>query len=327
MNSSREQKAAGSLALRTGQLLAFTLAIIGPLAAVASADPASPPRPSPTRMECSSLPSSILGRSVSYCVALPADYSMSTARYPTLYFLHGLFENEQSWSERGGEEVLDNLVGRGEVGRFLVVLPDGGKTFYVNSFDGRERYEDFFIQELVPAIDRAYRTVADRQARGISGTSMGGYGSLHLGMRHSDVFSAASAQSAALLPKFPNPIPTEGRWGFYARILQGPFGSPLNEAYWESNNPLTLAEQPDRFAELKLYFDCGDHDRYGFEEGAQLLDKTLTDKGFPHEFALRPGNHGWSYLTQYMQYALLFHWRAFERSAAVAHPGSKPAAR
>jgi S-formylglutathione hydrolase FrmB len=276
------------------------------------------PRPEVTKIECSSLSSAILGRSVDYCVALPADYAASNARYPTLYFLHGLFENERSWSERGGQEVLDGLVSQGQVGKFLVVLPDGGKTFYVNSFDGHERYEDFFIQELVPAIDRTYRTVPDRQARGISGTSMGGYGALHLSMRHAEVFGTASAQSAALLPKFPNPIPTEGRWGFYARILQGPFGSPLNEAYWEANSPLTLAEHPEHFANLKLYFDCGDNDRYGFEEGAQLLDKILTEKGFRHEYALRPGNHGWSYLSQYMKYALLFHWHWFEQSSAAA---------
>jgi S-formylglutathione hydrolase FrmB len=288
---------------------------------------ATAPRPAVTKVECSSLSSAILGRSVSYCVALPGDYAASTARYPTLYFLHGLFENERSWSERGGEDVLDGLVSQGQVGKFLVVLPDGGKTFYINSLDGHERYEDFFIQELVPAIDRTYRTVSDRQARGISGTSMGGYGALHLSMRHADVFGTASAQSAALLPKFPNPIPTEGRWGFYARILQGPFGSPLNEAYWEANSPLTLAEHPEHFANLKLYFDCGDNDRYGFEEGAQLLDKILTEKGFRHEFTLRPGNHGWSYLSQYMKYAVLFHWQCFEQSsAAVAHTSLKQGA-
>jgi len=282
------------------------------------------PRPPVTKIECSSLSSAILGRSVSYCVALPGDYAASTTRYPTLYFLHGLFENERSWSERGGQEVLDGLLGQGQVGEFLVVLPDGGKTFYINSLDGHERYEDFFIQELVPAIDRTYRTVSDRQERGISGTSMGGYGALHLSMRHAEVFGTASAQSAALLPKFPNPIPTEGRWGFYARILQGPFGSPLNEAYWDANNPLTLAEHPEHFVNLKLYFDCGDNDRYGFEEGAQLLDKILTEKAFRHEFALRPGNHGWSYLSQYMKYALLFHWQGFEQSGATAaHTGSK----
>jgi S-formylglutathione hydrolase FrmB len=276
------------------------------------------PRSPVTKLECSSLSSAILSRSVDYCVALPEDYATSTARYPTLYFLHGLFENEHSWSERGGQEVLDGLVSQGQVGKFLVVLPDGGKTFYLNSFDGHERYDDFFIQELVPAIDRTYRSVPDRQARGISGTSMGGYGSLHLSMRHADVFGTASAQSAALLPKFPNPIPSEGRWGFYARILAGPFGSPLNAASWEANNPLTLAEHPEHFANLKLYFDCGDNDRYGFEEGAQLLDKVLTEKGFRHEFVLRPGNHGWSYLSQYMKYALLFHWQWFEQSSAAA---------
>ena len=285
---------------------------------------ATAPRPAVTKVECSSLSSAILGRSVSYCVALPGDYAASTARYPTLYFLHGLFENERSWSERGGQDVLDGLVSQSQVGKFLVVLPDGGKTFYINSIDGHERYEDFFIQELVPAIDRTYRTVSDRQARGISGTSMGGYGALHLSMRHADVFGAASAQSAALVPKFPNPIPTEGRWGFYARILQGPFGSPLNEAYWEANSPLTLAEHPEHFANVKLYFDCGDNDRYGFEVGAQLLDKILTEKGFRHEFALRPGNHGWSYLSQYMRYALLFHWQWFEQSSsAAAHASLK----
>jgi len=260
-------------------------------------------------------------------VALPIDYTSSAARYPVLYFLHGLFENERSWGERGGQEVLDSLFGEGQVGKFLVILPDGGKTFYINSIDGHERYEDFFVQELVPAIDRTYRTVPERLARAVSGTSMGGYGALHLGMRHADLFGAASAQSAALLPKFPNPIPTEGRWGFYARILQGPFGSPLNEAYWEANSPLTLAEHHENFANLKLYFDCGDHDRYGFEEGAQLLDKILTDKRFPHEFTLRPGNHGWSYLSQYMKYSLLFHWKCFGIADAVAaHTNSKPAA-
>jgi S-formylglutathione hydrolase FrmB len=248
-------------------------------------------------------------------VVLPPGYDPSAAtRYPTLYYLHGLFEHAQSWTERGGEQIWEDLMGKGEVGKFLVVLPDGGRSFYVNSMDGHERYEDFLIQELVPAIDHLYRTLASPAARGISGTSMGGYGALHLAMRHPDVFGSASAHSAALLPKFPSPLPTEGRWGFYARILQEPFGSPLNEAYWEANSPLTLAEHPERFAGLKIYFDCGDHDRYGFEEGAQLLDRILSAKQFPHEFALRPGEHGWSYLNQYLPYSLRFHWQYFHQA-------------
>lgn len=303
--------------------LGFTL-LGGPAALQAAGGGASQSRTAgSTDLECSEVQSAILGRAVSYCVALPADYASSgRKRYPTLYFLHGLFENDRSWADRGGKEILDGLLAKGEVGPFIVVLPDGGKTFYINSFDGQNRYEDFFVQELVPFIDQHYRTNAQRAARAISGISMGGYGSLHLGMRHADLFGAASAQSAALIARLPNPLPSTGRMGFLAELLQGTFGSPLNEAYWEANSPLTLAEQPDRFADLKLYFDVGDQDRYGFEEGNEQLDRILKSKNFPHEFVLRPGNHGWDYEDMYMQYVLLFHWRLFEpqEQAAVRTP-------
>ena len=268
--------------------------------------------PQATTLDCGSVESAILGRGVNVCVVLPADYSLrGTRRYPVLYYLHGLFENEQSWSERGGKDILDGLVSSGSISPYLVVLPDGGRSFYVNSYDGRERYDDFFIQELIPAIDKKYRTIPQVAERGIGGTSMGGYGALHLAMRHAEVFGSASAQSAALLPALPHPLPTDGRWGFYARVLQAPFGNPLNEPWWDANNPLRLAEDPQHFAHLKLYFDCGDQDRYGFNEGAAALDKILTEKGFSHEYHLRAGGHGWSYLGDYMKYALEFHWKAF----------------
>jgi enterochelin esterase-like enzyme len=275
--------------------------------------------------DCRTVPSRILSRPVDVCVVLPADYNSSAPqRYPVLYYLHGLFENEHSWIDRGGQEILEGLLSSHTVGEFIVVLPNAGKSFYVNSYDGRDRYEDFFIQELVPWVDHTYRTFATRETRGIEGDSMGGYGSLHLAMRHSDIFGSATAQSAALIPKIPDPLPTEGRWGFYARILEQSFGSPLNVKYWDKNNPLTLAGDPSRFANLKLYFDCGTDDRYGFNEGAVLLDKILISKGFPHEFHLREGGHGWSYLTQYMQYPLMFHWRAFEAAEkGSAHTGGK----
>jgi S-formylglutathione hydrolase FrmB len=285
------------------------------------------PRPGTAKVDCSAISSKILGRSVSYCVALPPGYDASPSqRYPPLYFLHGLFEDEQSWINRGGQEIWESLTTQVQISNFIVVLPSGGRTFYVNSQDGHDSYEDFFIQELVPEIDRKYRTQAAPAKRGISGVSMGGYGALHLAMRHPDVFGSASAHSAALLPKFPDPLPTEGRWGFYARVLQGPFGSPLNESYFDANNPLTLAEHPDRFPHLALYFDCGDHDRYGFEEGAALLDRLLTQKGFPHTYALRPGGHGWDYMHQYLHFSLEFHSKIFtegEKAGATGRAGGE----
>jgi S-formylglutathione hydrolase FrmB len=234
-----------------------------------------------------------------------------------------MFEDERSWAERGGKELLDGMLAKGQLGPFLVVMPDAGKTFYVNSFDGKVRYEDFFTQEFISYIDQHYRTLARPAERGLFGVSMGGFGSLHIGLRHADLFGTVSAQSAALLPKFPNPFPATRRWQFYAQVLQGPFGSPLNEAYFEANNPITLAEHPEAFQNLKLYFDCGNHDRYGFQEGNELLDQELTAKHFPHQFTLREGDHGWSYEADYMQYALLFHWQAFQQAtAAAATPAS-----
>ena len=274
-------------------------------------------------LECNSLSSSILGRGANYCVALPPGYEASAERYPVLYFLHGLFENEKSWGDHSGQQTWESLMSQGKIGKFIVVMPDGGKSFYVNSFDGRERYEDFFMQEFIPAIDRKYRTMANREGRGISGVSMGGFGALHFGMRHPEVFGSASAHSAALIAKFPDPLPTEGRWGFYAHVLQEPFGAPLNEVYFEASSPLTLADDPERFANLKLYFDCGDQDRYGFDEGARELDQILTSKSFAHQFALRPGNHGWSYLDQYLHYSLEFHWQVFSKAESAGRAGKR----
>lgn len=297
------------------------LGLIGVYCAVAIAPAVA--QSAPTQSVCGSVPSKILGESVSYCADLPAGYNSTQTRYPTLYFLHGLFENYQAFNENGGKDVLDDLLKKGRIGPYIVILPDADNSFYVNSYDGRVRYEDFFIQELVPFVDRTYRTIRNVHARGISGVSMGGYGALHLAMRHPDVFGSVSAQSAALIAKFPNPLPETGRWGFYARIAGEAFGRPLNEAYWDENSPLTLAEHPEKFPNLQIYFDVGVNDRYGFEHGAELLDRILNQHGFHHTFVLRPGNHGWDYEQKYLQYSLIFHWRVFHAFENAAGSGGR----
>ncbi|TAM81036.1 MAG: hypothetical protein EPN47_14255 [Acidobacteria bacterium] len=277
----------------------------------------------PGTINCDSVPSKILGHPVDYCIDLPADYATSTSRYPVLYFLHGLFENDRRWIDRGGKEVFDHLTADGTIGQFIVVLPNGGETFYIDSEDGKERYEEFFVQELVPFIDHHYRTIDAKGARGISGLSMGGYGALHLAMRHSDLFGSVAATSAVLIDKLPNPLPAEGRWQFYSRILSQAFGSPINQAYWEKNNPLTLARDPSKFEGLKIYFDVGDQDRYGFEKGAAILDEILSKENYPHTYALRPGGHGWEFLDQYMQYPMHFEWQCFEKAVQAANSSAE----
>jgi S-formylglutathione hydrolase FrmB len=296
---SKRQRLHGAV-LCAGAALCFTYLLIGCSKVSAAAGPSI--------VQCDSVPSKILDHPVDYCVDLPANYATSGKRYPVLYFLHGLFGNDHRWIDRGGKEIFDRLTADGTIGQFIVVLPNGGETFYINSEDGKDRYEDFFVQELVPFVDHHYRTIATREARGISGLSMGGYGALHLAMRHPDLFGSVAATSAVLIPALPNPIPTEGRWQFYLRILSHAFGSPLNQAYWEANSPLTLAKDPSKFQGLKIYFDVGDQDRYGFEKGAAMLDQILDKENYPHTYALRSGGHGWEFLDQYMKYSLGFQW-------------------
>src|SRR5208282_1935917 len=79
------------------------------------------------RAECRSVPSKILGRNVAYCVLLPPSYDADkTHRYPVLYFLHGLGENEQVLPNSGGWNLIQDLWDEKRIGEFLIVTPDGG---------------------------------------------------------------------------------------------------------------------------------------------------------------------------------------------------------
>src|ERR1700757_2953798 len=112
-----------------------------------------------SRIDCNALPSRILKRAVRYCVYLPAGYGIEKPpqRYPVLYFLHGLGDNEQTLFNSGGWTLLDDLRNQHKIGSFLIVAPEGRRSFYVNSADGSVRYSDFFLQEFMPAIESKYR--------------------------------------------------------------------------------------------------------------------------------------------------------------------------
>jgi S-formylglutathione hydrolase FrmB len=84
-------------------------------------------------------------------------------RYPVLYFLHGLGDNEQTLFNSGGWTLLDDLRQRHKVGDFLIVAPEGRRGFYINSADGSVRYSDFFLQEFIPLIESKYRVSSGRK--------------------------------------------------------------------------------------------------------------------------------------------------------------------
>ncbi|MGC1374306.1 MAG: alpha/beta hydrolase-fold protein, partial [Candidatus Sulfotelmatobacter sp.] len=161
-----------------------------------------------SRIDCSAIDSRILKTEVHYCVYLPASYAGEhpAQAYPVLYFLHGLGDNERTLFNSGGFELLDDLHRQHKIGEFLIAAPEGGRTFYINSANGKVLYSNFFLQEFVPFIETKYRIEKGRGHRAVSGISMGGYGALRFAFAYPQLFSAVSAQSAALITESPQEL-------------------------------------------------------------------------------------------------------------------------
>jgi S-formylglutathione hydrolase FrmB len=276
----------------------------------------APPTRAAARAECVSVPSKILNRSVPYCVLLPPTYDeQKSSRYPILYLLHGLGDNDQFLIHSGGMNLIQDLWEQHQLGEFLIVTPAAGTSFYINSQDGKRRYEDFFLQEFMPAIEKRYRTQPGRNSRGIAGISMGGYGALHIAFRHPQLFAAVAAHSAALIENLPKISTQNSRQFPQLRVLGDAFGSPFDAAFWNQNDPVTIARAAN-LSGLKIYFDCGSEDDYGFESGATALDKLLTSRHISHEFHLYPGAHDWTYFASHLPASLEFESHAFESAAS-----------
>ncbi len=271
-----------------------------------------------SRIDCNALKSRILGETVHYCVLLPPSYNSapanSSGRYPVLYFLHGLGDNEQTLFKTGGWNLIEDLRGQHQVGDFLIATPDAKTSFYVNSADGKVRYSDFFLQEFVPYVENKYRIRRERRFRAISGISMGGYGALRFAFAYPDMFSAVSAQSAALMIESPQELNAALRSGSpLGRLLGSVFGNPINVPHWKENDPFLLARKNKAgIGKLAIYFNCGRDDEYGFEVGATALDRQLQEEHIKHEFHLYPGNHSASYFGAHLGEVIEFHSKLFE---------------
>ena len=166
-----------------------------------------------------------------------ATAGRSPRRYPVLYFLHGLGDNEQTLFKAGGWGLIEDLRQQRQISDFLIIAPEGKSSFYINSADGRVRYSDFFIREFIPYIESHYSIRRERSARAISGFSMGGYGALRFAFAYPELFSSVSAQSAALIAEPPRqteatrtPTPLSGLFGAV-------FGNPIDAPSLEPEQP------------------------------------------------------------------------------------------
>jgi S-formylglutathione hydrolase FrmB len=288
------------------------MAVLGCLFVLRSLGAAQPAAHSPamtsSKVECSTLQSAILARPVPYCVMLPPSYAQDrTRRFPVVYYLHGLGDNEQSLANLGGWPIYDRLMREKKIGEVALVAPAGFASFYVNSRDGQFRYEDFFLHEFLPAMEKKYRIGTTRAQRGIMGISMGGYGAMHYGFKYPEMFAAVSASMPALIEHLPREFSAE-----WQRKLMGTiFGDPPDLTFYEENSPFQLARTAPLPAlkRMTIYFDCGAQDRYGFNAGTLAMDKLLTGRGVAHEVHIDPGGHNWQFALEHFAASLEAQWK------------------
>jgi len=296
--------------------LSLVLGIALSIAAAPAASPAQAAVPQGQVLESLKFSSPILGRDVNFSVYLPPDYAGSTRRYPVVYLLHGYSDNETGWVQFGEVPLAaDRAIADREIPPMIIVMPDGGVAWYINDFQNKVRWEDMFVQEFIPHIDATYRTRMAREYRGISGLSMGGWGSLTLAMRHRDLFAACAVFSAAVWTEKDAGAMEGPQYDRMFGPLFGPHppekGQPT--AYFKSVNPISLAGSiaDTELRKVRYYVDCGDDDF--LIQGNCALHLALLERKIPHEFRVRDGAHTWTYWRTGIVDGLKFIGASFHR--------------
>jgi enterochelin esterase-like enzyme len=217
-------------------------------------------------------------------VYVPPGYDEArNRRYPVLYLLHGFANDQHSWHRYGrANDILDNLLAQKRIEPFLVVMPLGYGGAHVNG-DGTgvapngdvrgdaTRYERDLLEDVIPMIDRKFRTVSDRRRRALVGFSMGGGQAGRIGLRHLETFSQVGVMSAGM--------------------AGGPDSEPM--ATLAAN-----AAKTNKLIDL-LWIACGKED--AALKGATTLHRTLEQAGIKHTFLETEGAHHWRVWRRYLR--------------------------
>jgi putative tributyrin esterase len=234
--------------------------------------------------------SNLIGKVLPYDALLPPGYFKSNRRYPVLYLLHGLFGHYDDWITR------TNLAEYAANYDLIIITPEGNDSWYIDSATvPTDKYESYFVRELIPDVDARYRTIKDRRARGVAGLSMGGYGALKYGLKYRDYFAFAGSLSGALDPANRSEEHPGFAWDILGPSLTAAFGPPNSRA--RQDNELHQIARNLTAAEISalpyLYFDCGLED--GFLATNRELAEILLSKKIAHQYRQLPGEHNWEY--------------------------------
>ena len=224
--------------------------------------------------------SDAVGARVGYYLYLPPAYQANPeTRYPLLVWLHGA--KGRAYQAGAVVERLDSAIRKGKVLPMIVVsvLDPTGLSMWTESKDGRLPMETLIIKELLPHIEKNYRTRANREDRAIEGFSMGGYGAAYLGFKYQEIFSSVSMLAAALH----TPQTLEKR---RKAIFENVFGGDID--YANERSPWTLlnsnADQIRKNTNIRVFIGANDK----LLQWNKNFRDLLVDNNINHQWGVVP---------------------------------------
>lgn len=237
-------------------------------------------------------------------VYTPPGYETSDQSYPVLYLLHGMWGSETDWLYQGdAERTLDTMIADGSLPPTIVVFPNDGQyssgTWYVDWYDGSGNFESYFIDDIVPFIDKTFRTCREPQYRAIAGLSMGGFGAVMLALRNPTLWGIAGSLSGAVGEASSN------EQAAFARVI-GPTAGSYAQRY-----ALRLLAQERLIDGVapKLHVNCGVGDF--LIQDNRKFHQYLVEIGYDHQYEEFPGEHTWPYWTDHLPDVCRFVSRCF----------------
>lgn len=226
--------------------------------------------------------SRVSGDGEKYTVYLPPCYEISNRRYPALYLIHGAYQDHTHWENLGILEAMDEGLRTSAYAPAIIVLPSGDDQLYTDTSGGAASYEEQIVEELVPLIDRLFRTDPRPEMRAIGGISRGGVWSLEIGFLHPELFGIIGGHSACL---------------------------NLNESP-PQYDPLKMTAKPTLKTQ-RIWLDASDGD--GCLQGTEELHTALQQSDVAHQYEIWPGVHEDSYWAEHLADYLAFYTQTWPK--------------
>lgn len=237
------------------------------------------------------LQSPALGRALTYNIYLPTGYAENTnVSYPVMYLLHGNSGHRNDWPVKGSmQKTVDNLIASGAIPPAIFIMPDANTNWYV---DLKEKMESAFLNDLMPHVEKTYRTITLRDGRVIGGLSMGGYGALRFALKYPEKFQAA----ALLSPAIYNPEPPADSSARFVKVFAEPNADgAYSKTVWQQYNyPALMDDFLKKGVKVPMYINSGDDDEFYIESEATQLYSQLRRSKQPAELRIVNGKHEWS---------------------------------